>query len=80
METSGQLNAWLNGFEPQMQQMMDYDFDFFMHAMMLICWDAVDARIVQKGQELPQESDSRMDNDRDHRNGKGMGAEGVEMD
>jgi hypothetical protein len=74
-ETSEQLNAWLNGFEPQMRQMTDYNFDFFMHAVMLIYRDAVDARIVQKGLELPQESDSGTDNDE---NGEGMAAEGVE--
>ena len=60
--------------------MVDYNFDFYMHAMMLIYQDAVHARIAQNGQELPQESDSGMDNDWDHRNEEGMGAEGVEMD
>jgi len=74
-ETSEQLNAWLNGFEPQMRQMTDYNFDFFMHAVMLIYRDAVDVRIDQKGLELPQESDSGTDN---NENGEGMAAEGVE--
>jgi hypothetical protein len=74
METSKQLNAQLNGFEPQMRQMTDYNYNFFMHAIMLIYQDAVDARIVQKGLELPQESDSGTDNDE---NREGMAAEGV---
>jgi hypothetical protein len=77
-ETSEQLNAWLNGFEPQMRQMTDYNFDFFMHAIMLIYRDAVDARIVQKGLELPQESDSGTDNNVNGENGQGVAAEGVE--
>jgi hypothetical protein len=58
--------------------MTDYNFDFFMHAVMLIYRDAVDARIVQKGQELPQESDSGTGDDRDDENG--VEAEGAEMD
>jgi hypothetical protein len=57
--------------------MTDYNFDFFMHAIVLIYQDAVDARIVQKGLELPQESDGGADN---NENGQGVAAGGAEMD
>ena len=57
-ETSEQLNAWLNGFEAQMRQMTDYNFDFFMHSILLIYKDAVEERIVQKGYGLPDEEET----------------------
>jgi hypothetical protein len=57
-ETSEQLNAWLNGFEAQMRQMTDYNFDFFMHSILLIYKDAVEKRIVQKGYGLPDEEET----------------------
>ena len=57
-ETSEQLNAWLNGFEAQMRQMTDYNFDFFMHSILLIYKDAMEERIVQKGYRLPDEDET----------------------
>jgi hypothetical protein len=35
-ETAEHLNAWLSGPEASMQQMTTSNFDFFMHAIMLI--------------------------------------------
>lgn len=54
-ETSEQLNAWLSGFEAQMRQMTDYNFDFYMHAIMLIYKDTLDVRTAEKGQNLTEE-------------------------
>ena len=56
-----------------MRQMTDYNF---MDAVMLM----QELIIVQKGLELPQESDSGTDNNGDHGNGEGVGAEEVEID
>ena len=52
-ETAEQLNAWLSGFEASMRQMTGSNFDFFMHSIMLIYKEAIEARIVQKGHQLP---------------------------
>jgi hypothetical protein len=57
-ETAEQLNAWLSGFEASMRQMTASNFDFFMHSIMLIYKDAVEARIVQKGQQLPVDDEN----------------------
>lgn len=56
-EMAEQLNAWLNGFEAAMRQMTDVNFDFFMHAIMLIYKEAVEARIEKKGMQLADEDD-----------------------
>lgn len=71
-ETSEQLNAWLNGFEAQMRQMTDYNFDFFMHSILLIYKDAMEERIVQKGYELPNEEETDDEADGRELNGPGV--------
>ncbi|KAJ7057117.1 hypothetical protein C8F01DRAFT_1153474 [Mycena amicta] len=35
-ETAEQFNSWLNGFESQLRQMTDVNFDFFVHVLMLL--------------------------------------------
>ncbi|KAJ7683755.1 hypothetical protein B0H17DRAFT_866170, partial [Mycena rosella] len=35
-ETAEQLNLWLSGFESQLHQMSDVNYDFFVHALMMI--------------------------------------------
>ena len=57
-ETTEQLNVWLSGFEASMRQMTVSNFDFFMHSIMLIYKEAVEACIVQKGQQLPVDDEN----------------------
>ncbi|KAJ7773848.1 hypothetical protein B0H16DRAFT_1304055 [Mycena metata] len=54
-ETAEQLNSWLNGFESQLRQMTDVNFDFFMHVLMMIYGETVEKRVVSKSRELTQE-------------------------
>ncbi|KAF8206873.1 hypothetical protein K438DRAFT_1904922 [Mycena galopus ATCC 62051] len=44
-ETAEQLNSWLDGFESQLQQMTDVNFDFFVHVLMLIYGEMVEKKI-----------------------------------
>jgi hypothetical protein len=41
-----------------MGQMTASNFDFFMHSIMLIYKDAMEAGIVQKGQQLPVDDEN----------------------
>ncbi|KAJ6549488.1 hypothetical protein B0H10DRAFT_2169974 [Mycena sp. CBHHK59/15] len=54
-ETAEQLNSWLNGFELQLQQMTDVNYDFFIHVLMMIYGATVEKQIVSKGRELKEE-------------------------
>lgn len=55
LETAEQFNAWLDGFEAQMRQMTDVNYDFFVHALFLLYADVVTQRIQDKGQDLGEE-------------------------
>ncbi|KAJ6506633.1 hypothetical protein C8R45DRAFT_1050921 [Mycena sanguinolenta] len=54
-ETAEQFNSWLDGFESQLQQMTDVNFDFFVHVLMLIYGEMAEKRIRSKGKELTEE-------------------------
>ncbi|KAJ7603022.1 hypothetical protein DFH06DRAFT_1152278 [Mycena polygramma] len=54
-ETAEQLNSWLNGFESQLQQMTDVNYDFFVHVLMMIYGETVEKKVVSKGRELSEE-------------------------
>jgi hypothetical protein len=54
-ETAEHLNAWLSGFEASMRQRTAFNFDFFMHAIMLIYKEGVEAQIARKGLQLPSD-------------------------
>ncbi|KAJ7982836.1 hypothetical protein DFH06DRAFT_1466836 [Mycena polygramma] len=54
-ETAEQLNSWLNGFESQLRQMTDVNFDFFVHVLMLIYGERVENQVVTKNRELSEE-------------------------
>ncbi|KAJ7884254.1 hypothetical protein B0H13DRAFT_1628751, partial [Mycena leptocephala] len=49
-EATEQLNSWLNGFESQLRQMSDVNYDFFVHVMMMIYAEKVQKQVVQKNQ------------------------------
>ncbi|KAJ7669426.1 hypothetical protein DFH06DRAFT_183659 [Mycena polygramma] len=50
-ETAEQLNAWLNGYEAQLRQMSDTNYDFCVHVLMLLYKEKVE----KKGQFLTEE-------------------------
>ncbi|KAJ6458602.1 hypothetical protein C8R47DRAFT_939491, partial [Mycena vitilis] len=54
-ETAEQLNSWLNGFESQLQQMTDVNYNFFVHVLMMIYGETVEKKVVSKGRELSEE-------------------------
>ncbi|KAK7015964.1 hypothetical protein R3P38DRAFT_3400375 [Favolaschia claudopus] len=54
-ETAEQLNSWLSGFEPQLRQMSDVNYDFFIHVVMMLYGERVNARISKKNLELSDE-------------------------
>ncbi|KAF9471637.1 hypothetical protein BDN70DRAFT_926075 [Pholiota conissans] len=54
-ETAEHFNSWLTGFESQLSQMSDINFDFFMHSLFLLFKEDIEKRIQAKGQELSSE-------------------------
>ncbi|KAJ7033338.1 hypothetical protein C8F04DRAFT_1039631 [Mycena alexandri] len=52
-ETAEQLDSWLNGFESQLRQMTDINFDFFIHLLMLY-GENVEKRVVYKSRQRTQ--------------------------
>ena len=54
-ETAEQLNSWLDGFEAQLSQMTDVNFDFFIHVLFLLFKELTEERIAKKERELPDE-------------------------
>ncbi|KAJ7481328.1 hypothetical protein B0H11DRAFT_2419421 [Mycena galericulata] len=54
-ETAEQLNSWLNGFESQLRQMTDVNYDFFIHVLMMLYGETVEKRVVSEGKELTEE-------------------------
>jgi len=53
-ETAEQLNSWLNGFEAQLRQMSAVNYDFTVHALMLVYKEVVEERIERKELGLPE--------------------------
>ncbi|KAJ7688174.1 hypothetical protein B0H17DRAFT_938646, partial [Mycena rosella] len=47
-ETAEQLNSWLNGFESQLRQMSDVNYDFYVHVLMMIYAERVEKRVDSK--------------------------------
>jgi hypothetical protein len=47
-ETAEQLNSWLSGFESQLRQMSDVNYDFFIHVLMMIYGEGVEDKVVEK--------------------------------
>jgi len=54
-ETAKQLNTWLDGFEAQLSQMTDINFDFFIHALFLLFTELTEQRIAKKDWKLPNQ-------------------------
>ncbi|KAK0454237.1 uncharacterized protein EV420DRAFT_1621492 [Desarmillaria tabescens] len=54
-ETAEQFNAWLNGFKAQLRQMSNVNYDFFIHALMLLYKEDIGQRIEKKERELDEQ-------------------------
>ncbi|KAJ6521730.1 hypothetical protein B0H19DRAFT_973852 [Mycena capillaripes] len=54
-QTAEQLNAWLNGYEAQLRQMSDINYDFSVHVLMLLYKELVDRRVEKKNEGLSEE-------------------------
>ncbi|KAJ7731729.1 hypothetical protein B0H16DRAFT_1257236, partial [Mycena metata] len=54
-ETAEQLNSWLNGFESQLRQMSDVNYDFYVHVLMMIYAEKVEKKVVEKKLGLSEE-------------------------
>ncbi|KAJ6527931.1 hypothetical protein DFH09DRAFT_935466 [Mycena vulgaris] len=54
-ETAEQLNAWLNGYEAQLRQMSNINYDFSVHVLMLLYKELVERRVAKKVQGLSEE-------------------------
>ncbi|KAJ6568186.1 hypothetical protein B0H10DRAFT_1965006 [Mycena sp. CBHHK59/15] len=54
-ETAEQLNAWLNGYEAQLRQMSNINYDFVVHILMLLYKELVDRRAEKKNEGLREE-------------------------
>jgi hypothetical protein len=54
-ETAEQLNAWLNGYEAQLRQMSDVNYDFSVHVLMMLYKELVDKRAEKKNEGLDEE-------------------------
>ncbi|KAJ7614262.1 hypothetical protein DFH06DRAFT_1286300 [Mycena polygramma] len=54
-ETAEQLNSWLNGFESQLRQMSDVNYDFFIHVLMMLYAERVVKRVQDKDLGLSDE-------------------------
>jgi len=54
-ETTEQLNSWLNGFEAQLRQMSNVNYDFFVHVLLMLYKEMVEERIAKKDRELSDE-------------------------
>ncbi|KAF7288632.1 hypothetical protein HMN09_01369100 [Mycena chlorophos] len=64
-ETAEQFNSWLNGFESQLQQMTDVNYDFCVHVLMLLYAERVEKQVEKKNRGLTrrfwEEVNSEMD-------------------
>ncbi|KAJ6587760.1 hypothetical protein B0H10DRAFT_1961350 [Mycena sp. CBHHK59/15] len=54
-ETAEQLNAWLNGYEAQLRQMSNINYDFVVHILMLLYKELVDRRAEKKNEGLTED-------------------------
>ncbi|KAJ7731336.1 hypothetical protein DFH07DRAFT_968832 [Mycena maculata] len=48
-------NSWISGYESQIRQMSDVNYDFYIYVLMMIYGEMVEKRVVLKYQELTDE-------------------------
>lgn len=58
-ETAEQFNAWLQGFDSQLRNMTDFNYDFYVHVLFLLYKELVEERIRrrQEGMTEPVDED-----------------------
>ncbi|TDL15344.1 hypothetical protein BD410DRAFT_900077 [Rickenella mellea] len=54
-ETAEQLNSWLTGFEAQLRQMSDVNFDIYVHVLLMLFGEMVEEKILEKGRGLDED-------------------------
>ncbi|KAF8142439.1 hypothetical protein K438DRAFT_1911243 [Mycena galopus ATCC 62051] len=54
-ETAEQLNSWLTGFESQLREMSDVNYDLFVHILMMIYAERVEKQVDKKDFGLTDE-------------------------
>ncbi|KAJ7845879.1 hypothetical protein B0H13DRAFT_1647155, partial [Mycena leptocephala] len=54
-ETAEQLNSWLSGFESQLCQMSDVNYDFFVHVLLMIYGEQIDKKVSDRNLGLSEE-------------------------
>ncbi|KAJ6464300.1 hypothetical protein C8R47DRAFT_1237731 [Mycena vitilis] len=54
-ETAEQLNAWLNGYEAQLRQMSNVNYDFSVHVLMLLYKELVKRRVEKQTEGLDEQ-------------------------
>ncbi|KAK7059935.1 hypothetical protein R3P38DRAFT_2598194 [Favolaschia claudopus] len=54
-QTAEQLNSWLNGFESQLRQMSDVNYDLVVHVLMLLYAEKTQRRVGEDKLELTEE-------------------------
>jgi hypothetical protein len=54
-ETAEQLSSWLDGFESQLRQMTDINYDFFVHVLLLVYGEKMEERAERKGKSLTED-------------------------
>ncbi|KAF9539932.1 hypothetical protein CPC08DRAFT_806138 [Agrocybe pediades] len=55
LETAEQLNSWLDGYESQLIQMSDVNYDVYVHYLMLLFKEDIERRIEERNQALDEE-------------------------
>ncbi|KAJ7058879.1 hypothetical protein C8F01DRAFT_1303078 [Mycena amicta] len=54
-ETAEQFNSWLSGYEAQLRQMSDVNYDFTIHVLMLLYKEQVEKKNLKRKMELSDE-------------------------
>jgi hypothetical protein len=60
-QTAEQFNSWLDGFEAQLGQMTNVNFDFYVHELFMLFKELTEEKITKKDRELPDEFWDEMD-------------------
>lgn len=51
-EMAEQLNAWMEGYESQLCQMSDFNYDFLVHIALMLYKEQREAEITEAGLEI----------------------------
>lgn len=51
-ETEEEFNSWLDGFDSKTKNMTNIVFDFYIHSLVLLYFESVQARIIEREANL----------------------------